>query len=203
MKIICIGRNFVAHIEELKNEVPTEPVVFLKPDTALYRSGKPLMLPTHVGEIHHELEIVLKIEKEGKYIQEKFANRYYSEISLGIDFTARDLQSQLKSKGLPWERAKAFDNSAVVGTFVNKESLGELNSWDFTLLKNKQLVQQGNPSLMIYNFDFIVSYVSQYFTLKKGDLIYTGTPAGVGPIQAGDQLQADLKGQTIFDITIA
>jgi 2-keto-4-pentenoate hydratase/2-oxohepta-3-ene-1,7-dioic acid hydratase in catechol pathway len=188
MKIICIGRNYAAHIEELKNEKPGQPVVFLKPDTALLKGAAPFFYPDFSTNIHHEIELVLKISKEGKYIQPKFAHRYFEEIGLGIDFTARDLQDQCKAKGLPWEIAKAFNGSAPIGEFKSVAELGDLKNIDFHLEINGELKQKGNTSLMLFDFATIVSYVSQFFTLKKGDLIYTGTPAGVGPVQKGDQL---------------
>ena len=188
MKIICIGRNYAAHIEELKNEQPGKPVVFLKPDTALLKGGAPFYYPDFSSNIHHEIELVLKISKEGKYIQPQFAHRYFEEIGLGIDFTARDLQDQCKAKGLPWEIAKAFNGSAPIGEFKSVAELGDLNNIDFQLEINGELKQKGNTSLMLFDFATIISYVSQFFTLKKGDLIYTGTPAGVGPVQTGDVL---------------
>ena len=188
MKIICIGRNYAAHIEELKNEKPGQPVVFLKPDTALLKGAAPFFYPDCSTNIHHEIELVLKISKEGKYLQPQFAHRYFEEIGLGIDFTARDLQDQCKAKGLPWEIAKAFNGSAPIGEFKSVAELGDLKNIDFHLEINGELKQKGNTSLMLFDFATIVSYVSQFFTLKKGDLIYTGTPAGVGPVQKGDQL---------------
>ena len=188
MKIICIGRNYAAHIEELKNEKPGKPVVFLKPDTALIKGGAPFYYPDFSSNIHYEIELVLKISKEGKYIQPQFAHRYFEEIGLGIDFTARDLQDQCKAKGLPWEIAKAFNGSAPIGEFKSVAELGDLNNIDFQLEINGELRQKGNTSLMLFDFATIISYVSQFFTLKKGDLIYTGTPAGVGPVQPGDVL---------------
>jgi 2-keto-4-pentenoate hydratase/2-oxohepta-3-ene-1,7-dioic acid hydratase in catechol pathway len=188
MKIICIGRNYAAHIEELKNEKPGQPVVFLKPDTALVKGGAPFYYPDFSTNIHHEVELVLKISKEGKYIQPQFAHRYFEEIGLGIDFTARDLQDQCKAKGLPWEIAKAFNGSAPIGDFKSVSEFSDLKNIDFHLEINGEVKQKGNTSLMLFDFATIISYVSQFFTLKKGDLIYTGTPAGVGPVQPGDQL---------------
>ena len=187
MKIICIGRNYGAHAKELGNEVPEKPVIFCKPDTALLKNNEPFYIPSFSKDIHHEIEVVVKIDKMGKSIAPQFAHKYYSEITLGIDFTARDLQSELKAKGLPWELAKAFDNSAVVGQFVNKTSVN-LEALEFTLLKNSVPVQQGNTKDMLFNIDTIISFVSHYFTLKTGDLIFTGTPAGVGAVEIGDQL---------------
>ena len=186
MKIICIGRNYVKHIEELKNEMPAEPVFFLKPDTALLNKGNAFFIPGFSKEIHHEIEIVLKICKEGKNIAKEFASRYFDMITVGLDFTARDIQDKQKAKGLPWEPAKAFDNSAPVGEFADYQSLNNKNVISFSLNKNGQQVQEGNSSLMIHSFSEIISFVSCYITLKKGDLIFTGTPSGVGHVQNGE-----------------
>jgi 2-keto-4-pentenoate hydratase/2-oxohepta-3-ene-1,7-dioic acid hydratase in catechol pathway len=202
MKIICIGRNYAAHIEELKNEKPGQPVVFLKPDTALLKSGAPFFYPDFSTNIHHEIELVLKISKEGKYIQPQFAHRYFEEIGLGIDFTARDLQDQCKAKGLPWEIAKAFNGSAPIGEFKTVAELGDLKNIDFHLEINGELKQKGNTSLMLFDFATIISYVSQFFTLKKGDLIYTGTPAGVGPVQIGDQLIGFIGNEKMLHVEV-
>jgi len=202
MKIICIGRNYVDHIEELKNERPTEPVVFLKPDTAILPKEFPFYIPEFSNDVHYEAELVIKISKVGKYIDPKFSPNYYNEIGLGIDFTARDLQAQLKAKGLPWERAKAFDGSAVLGDFTPIQNYDALKQTNFELHKNNKIVQQGNASHMIWNFNEIVAYVSQYFTLKTGDLIFTGTPAGVGPVTAGDILEGFIEGNKQFRLTI-
>ena len=202
MKIICIGRNYAAHIEELKNEKPGKPVVFLKPDTALLKGGAPFYYPDFSSNIHHEIELVLKISKEGKYIQPQFAHRYFEEIGLGIDFTARDLQDQCKAKGLPWEIAKAFNGSAPIGEFKSVAELGDLNNIDFQLEINGELKQKGNTSLMLFDFDTIISYVSQFFTLKKGDLIYTGTPAGVGPVQPGDVLIGFIGNEKMLHVEV-
>jgi acylpyruvate hydrolase len=202
MKIICIGRNYAAHIEELKNEKPGKPVVFLKPDTALIKGGAPFYYPDFSSNIHHEIELVLKISKEGKYIQPQFAHRYFEEIGLGIDFTARDLQDQCKAKGLPWEIAKAFNGSAPIGEFKSVAELGDLNNIDFQLEINGELRQKGNTSLMLFDFATIISYVSQFFTLKKGDLIYTGTPAGVGPVQTGDVLIGFIGNEKILHVEV-
>jgi acylpyruvate hydrolase len=188
MKILCVGRNYSEHAKELGNAVPENPVIFSKPDTALIKNGEPFYIPDFSNDVHHEIELVIKINKVGKKIQEKFARNYFSEIGLGIDFTARDKQNELKSKGLPWELAKAFDGSAPIGNFINIENI-DLKNIDFSLKKNGQLVQQGNTSQMIFSFEQIVSFVSQYFTLKVGDLIYTGTPAGVGQVNIGDHLE--------------
>jgi len=200
MKIICIGRNYVDHIQELQNEIPAHPVVFMKPNTALLKDNKPFFPPEWSSDIHYETELVIKISKQGKYIQEKFAHKYYEEIGLGIDFTARDLQNHQKAKGLPWEIAKAFDSSAVIGTFIPKQGLSD--PIHFHLLLNGKKVQEGSSQLMMYSFDKIISYVSQFFTLQLGDLIYTGTPAGVGKITIGDTLEGFIENQKIFDCSI-
>ena len=202
MKIICIGRNYAAHIEELKNEKPGQPVVFLKPDTALLKGGAPFFFPDFSTNIHHEIELVLKISKEGKYIQPQFAHRYFEEIGLGIDFTARDLQDQCKAKGLPWEIAKAFNGSAPIGNFKPVSEFSDLKNIDFHLEINGEVKQKGNTSLMLFDFATIISYVSQFFTLKKGDLIYTGTPAGVGPVQTGDQLIGFIGNEKMLHVEV-
>ncbi len=188
MKILCVGRNYSEHAKELGNAVPENPVIFSKPDTALLKNNEPFYLPSFSNDVHHEVELVIKINKVGKKIQEKFARNYFSEIGLGIDFTARDVQSELKAKGLPWELAKAFDGSAPIGNFINMENM-DLKNIDFSLQKNGQIVQKGNTTQMIFSFEQIVSFVSQYFTLKVGDLIYTGTPAGVSQVNIGDKLE--------------
>lgn len=202
MKIICIGRNYAAHIEELKNEKPGQPVVFLKPETALIKGEAPFYYPDFSTNIHHEIELVLKISKEGKYIQPQFAHRYFEEIGLGIDFTARDLQDQCKAKGLPWEIAKAFNGSAPIGNFKPVSEFSDLKNIDFHLEINGEVKQKGNTSLMLFDFATIISYVSQFFTLKKGDLIYTGTPAGVGPVQTGDQLIGFIGNEKMLHVEI-
>lgn len=202
MKIICIGRNYAAHIEELKNEKPGKPVVFLKPDTALLKGGAPFFHPDFSENIHHEVELVLKISKEGKYIQPQFAHRYFEEIGLGIDFTARDIQDQCKAKGLPWEIAKAFNGSAPIGDFKPVSDFADLKDIDFHLEINGELKQKGNTSLMLFDFATIISYVSQFFTLKKGDLIYTGTPAGVGPVKIGDHLTGFIGNEKMLDFEV-
>ncbi len=202
MKIICIGRNYAAHIEELKNEKPGQPVVFLKPDTALIKGEAPFYYPDFSTNIHHEIELVLKISKEGKYIQPQFAHRYFDEIGLGIDFTARDLQDQCKTKGLPWEIAKAFNGSAPIGNFKPVSEFSDLKNIDFHLEINGEVKQKGNTSLMLFDFATIISYVSQFFTLKKGDLIYTGTPAGVGPVQTGDQLIGFIGNEKMLHVEV-
>ena len=202
MKIICIGRNYTNHIAELQNERPTEPVVFMKPDSAVLLKQHPFVLPEFSNEVHHEIELIVKINKVGKYIEPKFAHKYYDEISVGIDFTARDLQDQLKAKGLPWEKAKAFDGSAVIGEFVSKEKFSSLDDVNFELLKNGEIAQKGNSSLMLWKIDELVAYVSQFFTLKIGDIIFTGTPEGVAAVQPNDILEGFLEGQQLFRIQV-
>jgi len=201
MKIICIGRNYAKHIEELDNEKPKEPVIFMKPDSAVLLKKNPFIIPPFSQDIHYEVEILVKINKVGKFIDQKFAHKYYEEIGLGIDFTARDLQSRLKEKGLPWEKAKAFDGSAVIGKFCHKDDLN-VADMKFQLIKNGSLVQDGNSSHMLWKIDELISYVSQYFTLKIGDVIFTGTPAGVGSVAANDVLQGTLEGQEMFTIKV-
>ncbi|MCC5920674.1 MAG: fumarylacetoacetate hydrolase family protein [Cyclobacteriaceae bacterium] len=201
MKIIAIGRNYADHVAELKNERPDEPVVFLKPDTALLRNNAPFFHPSFSEDIHHELEVVLKIDREGKFIEPQFAPKYFSEIGLGIDFTARDLQSKLKSKGLPWEKAKAFNGSAPVSSFHAKEKYN-LDNLNFHLLVNGEERQRGNTHQMMFGFNELIAHVSQYFTLKKGDLIFTGTPAGVGKVAIGDHLECFLEDELILDFHV-
>lgn len=198
MKIICVGRNYADHARELNNEVPTEPVIFLKPDSAILKDGKVFYLPDHLGRVHHELEIVLRICKNGKHISPKFASDYYDQIGLGIDFTARELQTKLKNKGLPWELAKGFDGSAVLGDFVSKSQLGDMMNLQLQLQVNSEKRQEGNTRDLLFSFEAIIVFVSQYFTLRQGDLIYTGTPAGVGPVQPGDKLEGYLNGQKML-----
>ncbi len=202
MKIICIGRNYADHAKELNNPLPTEPVFFLKPDTALLPAGNDFYIPDFTSDLHYECELVLKIKKVGKNIPEKFAGDYFDELSLGIDFTARDLQEQCKAKSLPWEKAKGFDNSAPMGShFVSKSTL-DLNQLEFRLLKNSKEVQRGKTKDMIFNFEKIIAYISQYITLKTGDLIFTGTPAGVGPVAIGDHLEGFIGEEKILDLKI-
>jgi 2-keto-4-pentenoate hydratase/2-oxohepta-3-ene-1,7-dioic acid hydratase in catechol pathway len=198
MKIICIGRNYAEHAKEMKSEVPTEPVFFMKPDTALLKDNEPFYFPDFTKDLHHEIEVVLKISKVGKHIAEAFAHKYYEELSLGIDFTARDLQAQCKAKGLPWEKAKSFDGSAPIGKFVKKSELGDLHNLHFDLSINNELRQKGNTNDLLFSFDKVIAYVSQFVTLKVGDLIYTGTPEGVGPIAIGDKLKGTLNGEELF-----
>ena len=202
MKIIAIGRNYAAHAQELNNAVPTKPIIFLKPDTAVLKDNKPFYLPDFSSDIHYELEVVLKICKVGKHIAEKFAANYYDEIGLGIDFTARDLQAELKSKGLPWELAKAFDHSAVVSDFLPKSDFANMNDLRFELQLNKETRQKGHTANLLFSFDSIIAFVSQYITLKKGDLIFTGTPEGVGQVKQGDQLEAWLEGKQLINFGV-
>ena len=202
MKIICIGRNYVQHIEELKNERPDVPVVFLKPDSSILLKQHPFVIPEFTNDVHHEVEVLVKITKVGKYIEQKFAHTYYEEIGLGIDFTARDVQDELKKKGLPWEKAKAFDGSAVIGEFYPKTDFGSLENINFELRSNTKVVQQGNTSHMLWSIDAIIAYVSQYFTLKKGDVIFTGTPAGVAKVNPNDILEGFLEGKKAFRIQV-
>lgn len=200
MKIICIGRNYREHAEELGNEVPENPVIFMKPDTALLK-GRDFYIPEFSQDIHYELEVVLKISRNGKYILKENASQYYHEIGLGIDFTARDLQSELKSKGLPWELAKGFDGSAAVSSFFPKTEF-DVQNLNFSLQRNNTVVQSGNTRDMMFSFDEIITFVSQFFTLRTGDLIFTGTPNGVGKIAENDLLEAWLENKKIMDITI-
>jgi 2-keto-4-pentenoate hydratase/2-oxohepta-3-ene-1,7-dioic acid hydratase in catechol pathway len=202
MKIICIGRNYAKHIEELQNEKPKDPVVFLKPASAILLKNQPFFIPPFSTDIHYEVEILVKINKVGKYINEKFAHKYYDEIGLGIDFTARDVQNKCKEKGLPWEKAKAFDGSAVISEFLPKGNFEDLNNLKFSLHKNKELVQNGNTNAMLWKIDELIAYVSQFFTLKKGDVIFTGTPAGVGKVSENDILVGKIKDQELFSIKI-
>ena len=201
MKIICIGRNYAEHAKELGNEIPENPVIFMKLDTAVLKKGSDFYIPEFSDDVHYELEVVLKISKGGKYIQEEKASNYFEEIGLGIDFTARDLQSQLKAKGLPWELAKGFDGSAVVSEFYKKSDF-DMRNLSFSLMKNKEKVQDGNTSMMIFSPEKIIAFVSQYFTLKTGDLIFTGTPKGVGKVEENDILQAFLEDEKVLDLRI-
>ena len=200
MKIICIGRNYAAHAKELKNDLPTEPVFFMKPDTALLKE-KDFYLPDFTQDLHHEIELVVKICKPGKHIEEQFAHKYYDEIGLGIDFTARDIQNQVKEKGLPWEKAKAFDNSAPIGNFIHKSKL-DLGNINFSLTRNGQIKQIGNSSDLIFSFDKIIAFVSKFVSLKTGDLIYTGTPEGVGQVKIGDVLEGYIDSEKFLTVVI-
>ena len=202
MKIIAIGRNYAAHAKELNNEVPTKPIIFLKPDTAVLKDNKPFYLPDFSTDIHYELEVVLKICKVGKHISEKFAANYYDEIGLGIDFTARDIQAEHKAKGLPWELAKAFDHSAVVSDFLPKTDFVNMYDLNFELQINKEIRQKGHTANLLFSFEKIIAFVSQYITLKKGDLIFTGTPEGVGQVKQGDQLEAWLEGKQLINFGV-
>ena len=202
MKIICIGRNYPQHAEELSNKKPESPVIFIKPDTAIIQRRLPFYIPPFSNLIHYEVEVLVRINRIGKYIEEKFAHKYYQEIGLGIDFTARDLQQNLKEKGLPWEKAKAFDGSALIGNWFNKNNFSDLNQLDFELVKNSETVQEGNTSQMIWSIDTLINEVSRFFTLKIGDIIFTGTPAGVGPVVENDVLEGYLEGKKAFTLKI-
>lgn len=202
MKIFCIGRNYVAHAKELGNDVPEEPVIFMKPKSALLQAHTPFYYPEFSNELHYECELVLRICKNGKYIQERFANKYYNGVTVGIDFTARDIQNELKSKGLPWEKAKAWDNSAVIGKWIDIKPEFNKNDINFCLYKNKELVQQGNSGQMIFNFDQIIAHISNYFSLNIGDLVFTGTPAGVGECVVGDDLEGFIEDESMFELSI-
>jgi 2-keto-4-pentenoate hydratase/2-oxohepta-3-ene-1,7-dioic acid hydratase in catechol pathway len=202
MKIICIGRNYTKHIEELQNERPDEPVVFLKPDSAILLKQHPFVIPEFSDDIHHEVEILVRINKVGKYIDKKFASNYYDEIGLGIDFTARDLQAKLKEKGLPWEKAKSFDGSAVIGSFLSTKDFSSTENINFELKSNGITVQKGNTSHMLWKIDELISYVSQFFTLKIGDIIFTGTPEGVARVKPNDILEGFIEEKKIFRIQV-
>lgn len=202
MKIICIGRNYAEHAKELHNAVPEAPVIFMKPQTALLQKGKDFYYPDFTKDLHYECELVLKICKNGKHIQEKFAHKYYTQISIGIDFTARDIQQQQKEKGLPWEIAKAFDNSAVVGNFVEVDDMRKKQPFHFRLLVNGEERQNGNTGDMLFHIDKIISYASGFFTLNTGDLIFTGTPQGVGAVAIGDKLEGYLENEKLFELFI-
>lgn len=203
MKIICIGRNYADHAKELNNPLPSEPVFFFKPDTSILPKKQPFFIPSFTNDLHHELEVVIKINKLGKNISKKYAHTYYEEIGLGIDFTARDVQQECKKKGLPWEKAKAFDYSAPLGEkFLNKNDFIDLNDIPFRLLKNGEIAQEGNTKDMIFNFDSIIEYISQFVTLKIGDLIFTGTPAGVAKVEIGDRLEGYIGDEKLLDLKI-
>ncbi len=202
MKIICIGRNYVDHAKEFNNPLPVKPVFFFKPETSLLRRNRPFYYPDFSEEIHYETELVLKISKLGKNIQEKFAGTYYDEIGIGIDFTARDIQKECKNKGLPWEIAKAFDNSSPIGQFIPVNEFKDIKNINFHLKLNDKIVQRGNSSEMIFSFEAVIAYVSRFVTLKTGDLIYTGTPAGVGPVKIGDMLEAFIEDKKLLSCKI-
>jgi 2-keto-4-pentenoate hydratase/2-oxohepta-3-ene-1,7-dioic acid hydratase in catechol pathway len=202
MKIFCVGRNYSDHAKELGNEVPDEPVIFMKPKSALLQPHTPFYYPEFTNELHYECELVLRVSKNGKYIQEKFASKYYDAVSVGIDFTARDLQDELKSKGLPWEKAKAWDNSAVVGKWIPFANIKNRKEIGFSLKKNKEVVQDGNSQDMIFDFDYIVSHISNFFSVNIGDLIFTGTPKGVGEIVVGDEIEAFLDQESLLSLEV-
>lgn len=202
MKIICVGRNYIDHINELSNQKPENPVIFMKPDTSVLSREFPFVLPEFSNDVQYEVEVLVKICKVGKYISPKFAHKYYSQIGLGIDFTARDLQSGLKAKGLPWEIAKGFDGSAVIGDFMAKEQFEDIQNLSFQLVKNAEVVQSGNTQDMLWTIDELISYVSQFFTLKVGDVIFTGTPAGVGKIESSDELEGFLEDKKMFSLKV-
>jgi 2-keto-4-pentenoate hydratase/2-oxohepta-3-ene-1,7-dioic acid hydratase in catechol pathway len=202
MKIICVGRNYAKHIEELQSQKPTEPVIFIKPDSAILLNQHPFVIPEFSQEIHHEIEVIVKINKVGKHIDVKFAHKYYDGISVGIDFTARDVQNELKSKGLPWDIAKSFDGSAVIGEFISKKQFNSLENISFELTNNNRTVQKGNTSNMLWNIDQLIAHISQYFTLKIGDIIFTGTPEGVAVVKSDDVLEGFLEGNKLFSIKI-
>ncbi len=202
MKIICIGRNYAEHAKEMNAPVPSEPVLFMKPETALLQKNLPFYYPEFSKDIHHEVELVLKISKMGRHIEPQFANRYYDEIGIGIDFTARDIQAKCKEKGLPWEKAKAFDHSAPIGKFLPKTRFPLMDDIHFHLDVNGKKVQQGTTEDLLFSFDHLISYVSTFFTLKKGDLIYTGTPEGVGPVKIGDRLEAYIGEEKLLDFEV-
>ena len=202
MKIICIGRNYIDHIKELSNQKPMNPVVFLKPDSSVIAKNQNFIIPSFSNEIHHEVELVIKINKVGKHIDKSFSHKYYDEIGLGIDFTARDIQSNLKQKGHPWEKSKAFDNSCMVGNFLKKEKLEDISKIEFSLKKNNEIVQSGCSNDMLWKIDELISYVSQYFTLKIGDLIFTGTPSGVSKVESGDILEGYISSINMFTLKV-
>ena len=202
MKIVCVGRNYAAHIEELQNEKPKHPVLFLKPDTTILQKKQPFFIPHFSNDIHYEVEVLVKIQRLGKHIQPEFAYKYYSQIGLGIDFTARSVQNELKEKGLPWEKAKAFDGSTLIGEWYNKNTFESLENISFSLEKNGEKVQLGNTANMLWKIDELIAYCSQYFTLKIGDVLFTGTPSGVGAVSLGDHLVGYLEGQQAFSVII-
>ncbi len=202
MKILCVGRNYADHIRELSNEQPDDPVIFLKPETAVPLKNEPFFYPSFSADVHYEVEILVKINRVGKNIDEKFAHKYYDEIGVGIDFTARDVQSKLKAKGLPWELAKAFNGSAPISPFIPKTDFPDLNDINFRLDQNGEIRQQGNTSLMLFKIDYLISFISKYFLLQKGDILFTGTPKGVGPVQIGDTLTAYIEDRKMLEIGV-
>lgn len=202
MKIFCVGRNYSDHAKELGNDVPDEPVIFMKPKSALLQPHTPFYYPEFTNELHYECELVLRISKNGKYIQEKFANKYYDAITAGIDFTARDIQNELKEKGLPWEKAKAWDNSAVIGKWIPLTNVKDKKNISFGLKKNGELVQQGNSKELIFDFDYIISYISNFFSINIGDLVFTGTPKGVGEIVVGDEVEAFMENESLLTLDV-
>jgi len=202
MKIICIGRNYAAHIDELANERPKDPVVFIKPDSAVLPKEQDFYIPEFTSNVHYEVEVLIKIKKVGKHIDQKFADSYYDEVGLGIDFTARDLQEELKAKGLPWEKAKGFDGAAIIGKWLPKSAFSDINNLNFSLRVNNRLVQEGNTGHMLWKIDELIAYVSQFFMLKKGDILFTGTPAGVGKIAPNDTLKGHLESNEMFIIKV-
>lgn len=202
MKIFCIGRNYAEHAKELGNGIPDEPIIFMKPKSALLQPHAPFYYPEFTNELHYECELVLRVSKNGKYVQEKFANKYYDAITAGIDFTARDIQNELKEKGLPWEKAKAWDNSAAVGKWLPVTNFKGKREINFCLYKNKELMQQGSSDDMIFHFDYLVSYISNYFSLNIGDLIFTGTPPGVGEAVVGDELEAFVEDDSLLALDV-
>lgn len=202
MKIFCVGRNYSEHAKELNSEVPDEPVIFMKPKSALLQPHTPFYYPEFTNELHYECELVLRISKNGKYIQEKFASKYYDAVTAGIDFTARDIQNELKQKGLPWEKAKAWDNSAVIGKWIPLTNVKDKKNINFSLKKNSELVQQGNSKDMLFDFDYIISYISNYFSINIGDLVFTGTPKGVGEIVVGDEIEAFIENESLLTLDV-
>jgi len=202
MKIICIGRNYAEHAKEMKAETPTEPVFFMKPESAIVRNGDPFFYPDFSKEVHHEVEIILRVCKNGKNVQKKFAHTYYDAIAIGIDFTARDLQAQCKAKGLPWEKAKAFDGSAPMGEFMPLSHFKDIHNLNFNLDINGKTVQKGNTKDLIFSYDTVIEYISRFVTLKMGDFIYTGTPEGVGPVTIGDKMEAFIEGEKLFSCSV-
>jgi len=202
MKIFCVGRNYSEHAKELNSEVPDEPVIFMKPKSALLQPHTPFYYPEFTNELHYECELVLRISKNGKYIQEKFASKYYDAVTAGIDFTARDIQNELKQKGLPWEKAKAWDNSAVIGKWIPLTNVKDKKNINFSLKKNNEAVQQGNSKDMLFDFDYIISYISNYFSINIGDLVFTGTPKGVGEIVVGDEIEAFIENESLLTLDV-